>query len=953
MSIYFLSTGLIIAGENRIFYRQQAEDGEEAQDDITSSAVVPCEPQPDSDHLAISAESERSISIRSRSIFVRCFEGCWSSFIIGHKLKIFTAFVVLFIVSIIGVAMSIKVDGGLPKIFPDDHNQVEGKKVIARFETAVKVAAATASHSAYLCGPAVPHGSPKDDALIGCGSYASVGYCEHPKYMRLMVDNCPRTCGFSKYCLASWCSVDSPPNISKEVPGVCECFEEGNDEEVSIDADQAEQAIPGIMSFETTIYGFDKERWPDLEPYLRPMHTEMAGAPGEGHGQWFSYRKSLADSPTWKDTPEQMQALPMPPLVQQHWRSGSLASWRSFKAPTFSVKTGISRDSLELSNDSERVVKQYCFCDGIMPCLSTSAKKRTVYHPFAGPGGSVWESVVDTSSKVQPGRRTQLTPIDTELLGEDLARPLLHESKQHDFSAEWPVSESYAHGELSRAHAWPQRRLASAGPRSTVYIVWGLKVRDLGPLDIFVETDKKQMWDLDLMFDPSDPWAQRAFISMTENLPEALQSKPSPKGKTWLKAYEEWLLMNDDEYPSRDFHTSSEQFLDSPRGKDFKDTVLRDEATGKLVAMRVPFEMAVGSGSGLAKSLDAKKAWDEHVEAKNAEASIRANQAFHVSGLWVSVEAQDGILRSTASTIVTSLLVGYLAAVSFTQDCVLSLFPILSVFLTVCSLLFIMVGVLQWEFGAVDVIALIVFLGYMFTFNLHVTQFYNHAKIPRDTFQEEELAEMDELKAGVHASPEAVARRWKRERENRVQFSMTSIGQSLLSSATTTSVCAAFLLACQLQFFLKFGVVILSVTGLSLLHSLIFLPAFLMICGPTSMSCRCARQLRQHLGNSGQRLFGRILGLKEVKAEELPLETVPLCSEPPETDDISKAPPLPPLPPPVSPPPPDPVKQEPLSPAHGTTAARLDLQNHLADSTSSAGGQGPRDLPVSYLEEEV
>lgn len=78
-----------------------------------------------------------------------------------------------------------------------------------------------------------------------------------------------------------------------------------------------------------------------------------------------------------------------------------------------------------------------------------------------------------------------------------------------------------------------------------------------------------------------------------------------------------------------------------------------------------------------------------------------------MSSLWVNVEAQGGILRSTITTISSAIGIGYVAAVIFTQDLLLSLFPMVSVLLTVLSLLFTMVGILRWPFGPVDVISLI------------------------------------------------------------------------------------------------------------------------------------------------------------------------------------------------------------------------------------------------------
>jgi hypothetical protein len=232
----------------------------------------------------------------------------------------------------------------------------------------------------------------------------------------------------------------------------------------------------------------------------------------------------------------------------------------------------------------------------------------------------------------------------------------------------------------------------------------------------------------------------------------------------------------------------------------------------------------------------------------------------------------------------TAVLVGYLAAVFFTQDLVLSIFPMISVLLTVFSLLFTMVGLFQWPFGAVDVIALIVFLGYMFTFNLHIAHSYSHACVPQ------QLLEDDHAEAGT-LSKEEVARLNQQERYIRVQHGLMTIGQSLVSSAGTTSSCAIFLVFCRLQFFVKFGVVILSVTLLSMMYSMIFLPALLVVAGPTSRSCQGLRKQKRLLLERLQRATGKrahssqpqlLVGGSVCQVEDLNAPSMPSPRELPE-----------------------------------------------------------------------
>ncbi|CAJ1362520.1 unnamed protein product, partial [Effrenium voratum] len=571
--------------------------------------------------------------------------------------------------------------------------------------------------------------------------------------------------------------------------GRCDCYQANT-------AGNLDQSQPGVVRFETSVVGFQAEDWPQLEPYFRQLFLEMA-APGTGLEQDFSYRApGRGDDDTWSASPTAPNARWEAPYVQQHWRSGTISTWHSFEAPRFSVRSQAAGASSE-DPLPEITVEQKCFCDGVQPCSSWSAQKQTVYHSLHGPNGS--------SVDVSQGGSRRVRRVSTE------------------------VAE-HLPGELEGL-SWPRRLQAT--PATIVSVVWGLKVKVLGPFDLFVEPATEQLWAWDTTFDPADPWAQRSMMRVAENMPEDLHLIST---NSWLQGFESWLVSAGLEFPARDFHGAMETYLNG-LGGGYRKNILRDESK-RVVALTLEFSIDASLGDGLEWTTATRSAWERYIRNCNAVASLRANKAFQVSKLWVNVEAQEGILQSTATTISTALILGYVAAVVFTQDFLLSLFPMLSVLLTVMCLLFTMVGILQWEFGPVDVIALIVFLGYMFTFNLHVAQYYNHAKL----FSEQQEDQAEYVKEALSSESEDRALLRRQERFGRVQHALTCIGQSLICSASTTAASAIFLLCCTLQFFVKFGAVILSVTILSVLHSLLFLPCLLILCGPTSTSCACLRQ---------------------------------------------------------------------------------------------------------------
>lgn len=575
--------------------------------------------------------------------------------------------------------------------------------------------------------------------------------------------------------------------------------------------------------------GFQQENWTALEPYLRQIFTQMIGTTSSGMERFYSYKGRLADGDAWSTTVSVIGASRRPPIVQQHWRSGTLATWRSFQAPVFSVKMVPTGSTVADDTLPETVVSQQCFCDGIQPCNTWAAQMQTVSHSLETLSGS------GTTRRLDRGKEVPIEAAGSDLdlpnvLGQDMGLA--------------PVP----------------RRLQVAVPSTRVEVVWGLEVRQLGPFDLFVQSETDQLWSLDSSFDPADPWVQRSIMQVPESAPEDLRVIST---STFIQAFEQWLVGQGLEFPARHFHSSAKSFLEAS-GNAFPVSVLRDE-NDIVKALKLEFRIALTSANDLSTTIAVKTAWEHYIQQQNDLSGLGANKAFQVSSLWINVEAQDGIIRSTVTTITSAIFIGYLAAVIFTQDLVLSLFPMLSVGLTVLCLLFMMVGVLQWPFGPVDVISLIVFLGYMFTFNLHVAQYYNHAEVALDLDEDGTIDPADE------------AERKQEERYCRVNHALASVGQSLIFSAGTTTASAIFLLCCVLQFFVKFGAVILSVTVLSILHSLIFLPALLLICGPTSKSCMCLKRV-----------------CRKLRQKVAPAEAVEPEPAEGETEECMSPPPLPP-----------------------------------------------------------
>jgi len=794
---FFMYPLMLVALENMQF----AKMNKAAERQAMSSSVVPCSPDGKGRDVPRTSPSGSREGATSRSILVRFFAGRWSKCIFTRKLQVLLFFTLLTIVCICGIVVNINVEGEVPDIFPDSHNQVAGKAFRNRFVKNVDISVSPERQKAWVCDITSPRKKQEcRDINLSCGTWASIGMCEAKE--SLMNDYCSKSCGFCDFCLTRWCEVEEQPVATQTDTGQCECFEAQSS---GLDDGSFAPGPIDLVTFETTVVGYSDTDWEKLQPNFTSLFVGLVEAPAAGYERLYRYSQdgTSGNYRTLAQGLDTVRAWHQPPLVQQHWRSGTTSTWPILEAPVFSVLTRPSGGDMEQPNTT-RTVRQVCYCGGIPSCAATNQSRRVVQQAVGLRQERRLEEVVPSTANA-------------------------------------PTAAAAA----APAALSPPRRLVeqteAAAKGAKVSIIWGLKVKELGIFDLFVQTDTTQMWYWDTMFDPADPWAQRSFMRICEEItPNMRVLAPTETGGCLFKAFEKWLLTSKNEqYPSRNFHDDFRSFtLARP---DYREAALLDGNTVK--ALHTTFILSISTKVNLQKALETKQAWEDFFDVQNLEASIRASQAWHTCSLWTTVDAQHGLISSIAIIIGISVLVGFLAMAMFTRDLKLAMLAMFSVALIVIALLFFMVGVMQWSIGAIEVVALIVFLGYMFTFNLHIAHAYKHAPLRK-------FDSKGKVRSGggtgifglsKHYSTDASFTKnytaHARERFHRARYSLGSVGQPLLGSAMTSTGCALFLVGCTLQFFVKFGLVILFVTILSLIYSLLFLPALLMNHGPTPYDC--------------------------------------------------------------------------------------------------------------------
>jgi len=225
-------------------------------------------------------------------------------------------------------------------------------------------------------------------------------------------------------------------------------------------------------------------------------------------------------------------------------------------------------------------------------------------------------------------------------------------------------------------------------------------------------------------------------------------------------------------------------------------------------------------------ALEYKKLWDDFIFRTNEEATRFSRGAWHTSQLWVRAEAQKELILSTVITLIIVLVLAFIGMLIFTFDTLLSLSVVVATIVVICGLAFFMTCVMQWPIGPIEIIALIVFIGYAVTYSLHIAH-----KFGADI---EKALEGDDIPNCIWDEG------WKVQiRYHRTNFAMKSIGGAALGSAITTIGCSIFLICCQLTIFQRLGSVVIFISGLSIFTALAPLPAGLLLVGPLSPGKSC------------------------------------------------------------------------------------------------------------------
>jgi len=396
--------------------------------------------------------------------------------------------------------------------------------------------------------------------------------------------------------------------------------------------------------------------------------------------------------------------------------------------------------------------------------------------------------------------------------------------------------------------------------QTEVMVMFGVRV----PTDSPLVGEVKEVWRWDRHFRPDNPWAQRALAALCDE--ETLPFELWVAEKTcWIEGFRSYQAVTQKRFPSRSFDEDLRAWYASARDLASDNLWLVD---GQLKASRFVFRGDFSRNSGADRILEYKAKWDAYIATRNAAAALTANGAWHTSEAWVLAEAQMAIISSTTDTIIMECALGWFGILVFTQDPVLAFIVLFLIIGNLGGLACFMIQVMGWSIGPIEIIFLVVFLGYSITFGLHFAANFSQVRA-NDPYmlyverwvrkRKKQLDKRSKERANsppkspshhitMRFRPGPSGRRMQsgskeslvvlnpgREvRKARTRMAMLRVGSAVFSSTLSTIGSSVFLLFCTLNFFIRLGYVIMAVTILSLASTLIVLPAVLITMGPAA-----------------------------------------------------------------------------------------------------------------------
>jgi len=192
--------------------------------------------------------------------------------------------------------------------------------------------------------------------------------------------------------------------------------------------------------------------------------------------------------------------------------------------------------------------------------------------------------------------------------------------------------------------------------------------------------------------------------------------------------------------------------------------------------------------------------WQDTVNEFNEIAPEGVNKAYQTSTFaWAWIATEDSFVVSALQGVAIAIPLAFLCLILSTQNWIISLYATSAIVAIIGCEVALMV--LQgWQLGISESIAVVMIVGFSVDYVVHLGNAYVECE--------------------------------KYNREERLKFSLFTMGISVVSGALTTFGSGFWLIFPEFLFFKKFGILVMSVVTFSLFFSMVYFIALLAKCGP-------------------------------------------------------------------------------------------------------------------------
>jgi len=193
--------------------------------------------------------------------------------------------------------------------------------------------------------------------------------------------------------------------------------------------------------------------------------------------------------------------------------------------------------------------------------------------------------------------------------------------------------------------------------------------------------------------------------------------------------------------------------------------------------------------------------FEDWVETLNRQAPRSADGAFHTAAnfMWVWMHTQTVFVSSAVTGMISGAVLAFVVVLLATQQILVAFASFLTILGVLTSVLGSMVA-LGWELGTIESICLTILAGFSVDYVVHLAHAFVHAD--------------------------------KKDRSDKVQTALDVIGISVFFGMFTSASAAFALIACQIQFFHKFGVFLLMTVSMSWVWANLGFMASMAVFGP-------------------------------------------------------------------------------------------------------------------------